>query len=96
MKNNTQLTKYSPDTIEDLKKTDLVKLSRDLLGATVESTKALDPKIKVTPDRIKELKITLGFLNATVNATKAKMQFFRMVGMTEKIKAIRKMSIKVK
>ncbi len=85
-----QLTKYKPDTIEDLKNTDLVKLSRDLLGATVQSTNALDSTVKPSPERIKELKMTLGFLNATINASKTKMQFFRMMGIGDKVKAIKK------
>jgi len=57
MKNNRLVKyKYSPDTMQDLKQTDLVKLSRDLLGSVVESTGLLH-KQKMTPQKLQEAKM---------------------------------------
>lgn len=87
-----EIQKYEPDTIEDLSKTDLVKLSRDLLGTVIEGTKIMDSSIEMTPERLKQANTVLGFLNASVGAVKAKMHFFRLTGLDEKVNAVRKQS----
>jgi hypothetical protein len=85
-----EIVKFSPDTIKDLEKTDLVQLSRNLLGAVVDSTNAMDNTVEMNPKRLQEMRLVLSYLNATVNATKAKMQFFKMVGVGDKVNAVRR------
>lgn len=87
-----EIAKYSPDTIEDLSKTDLVKLSRDLLGKIIENTQIMDTDIEFNQERLKQANTVLGFLNASIGATKAKMHFFRLTGLDEKIKAVKQKS----
>jgi hypothetical protein len=40
----------------------------------------------MTPEKLKEAKIVLWFLNSTKNVMKTKMAFFKMTGMIKKIK----------
>ena len=80
---------YEPDTMEDIRRTDLVQLSRKLLDSTVVASDALNVKTFTEP-KLKEMKMVLGFLNATNNIIKTKMQYFKMVGLDEKIKAVQK------
>ena len=89
--NNEDLKTYSrPDTLEDIKNTDLVQLSRQLLDAAVVSTNALSTKSELSEQHLKELRLVLGFLNATNNVIKTKIQYFKMVGVSDKIEAIKK------
>jgi len=79
-----------PDTIEDLKETDLVQLARRLLDATVVSTDALNGGQEINEQRLKELKLVLGFLNASNSVIKTKLQVFKMTGLPEKIAEVKK------
>ena len=74
-----------PKHIENL---DLVQMSRDLLEAMVESTAILEGK-KMTEQGLKEAKMVLGYLNATNNQVKTRMQWFKMTGLESKISRIR-------
>jgi hypothetical protein len=86
-------TRFSPDTVQDIQKSDLIKLSRELLDATVRSTKIMDAK-EMTPKKLQEAKIVLGFLNAANSTMKTKMQYFKMEGLADKVKLIKKVSKK--
>ena len=85
------MSRYKPDTMQDIKDSDLIKLSRNLLDSIVTSTDMLNPK-NVTPERLQEAKVVLGYLNASNNALKTKMQYFKMVGIGDKIKAVQRKS----
>jgi hypothetical protein len=82
------------DTVEDIRDTDIVKLSRKLLNSVVDSTGVLNVK-KMTPDKLAEARVVLGYLNATTKAVQTKIAFFRLVGVTDKIKVIEKRAIKM-
>lgn len=84
-------TKFKPDTLETVKNTDLVQLSRALLDSVVENTNALSKK-KMTPERLKEMKMVLGYLTATTSTVKAKMSYFRMIGLGEKVREVKKLT----
>ena len=83
-----------PDTLDDIKYTDLVQLSRKLLDAIVASTKMLD-KGEMTPRKLQEAKIVLGYLTATTSTVKAKMAYFKMVGIGDKVEAVKSLSKKI-
>ena len=80
---------FPPDTMEHIGNTDLVQLSRKLLDSVVTSTDALNSST-MTEEKIKEMKVVLGYLNATNNIVKTKMQYFKMLGVGEKVEAIKR------
>ena len=61
------MSRYKPDTMREIKDSDLIQLSRNLLDSIVTSTDMLNPK-NVTPERLQEAKVVLGYLNASNNA----------------------------
>lgn len=81
--------KYKPDTLNEIKDSDLIQLSRNLLDSVVTSTDMLVPK-NMSPERLQEAKVVLGYLNAANKTILAKMQYFKMVGLGEKVKAVKK------
>lgn len=81
--------RYEKDTIKHIEDSDLIQLSRNLLDSIVTSTDMLNPK-NMTPERLAEAKIVLGYLNSSNNALKTKMQYFKMMGIGEKIKIVQK------
>ena len=85
---NNIKTRYAPDTMEHIKKSDLIQLSRNILDATVQSTKVLEID-EMTPMKLQEAKLVLGFLNSANNVMKTKMQFFKMAGLEKKVEAIK-------
>jgi len=86
----TQLIKR-PDELEDIKDSDIVQLSRSLLNSMVQSTDLIRPQ-ELTSQKLQEAKVLLGFLNSTANAMKMKMQFFKMIGLADKVKAVQEKS----
>ena len=78
---------------QDIRETELVRLSRKLLESVVSSTDILN-KNKMTENGLKEAKLVLGFLNATTSAVKTKMQFFKMIGLDDKIREVAKRAAK--
>lgn len=80
--------KYKKDMPKHIENLDLVQMSRDLLEAMVESTAILEGK-KMTEQGLKEAKMVLGYLNATNNQVKTRMQWFKMTGLESKISRIR-------
>ena len=83
------------DGIKHIENSSLVQLSRDLLEALVESSAILNGE-KMTMTSLLEAKVVLGYLNASINATKTRMQWFRMVGLEDKIKQVKASSSKIK
>lgn len=84
---DTKIIKTS-DSIEDIKDTDIVKLTRTLLNSMVASTGLTNPQ-EMTPSKLQEAKVVLGYVNAQIHAIKTKMQFFKMIGLDEKVKAVK-------
>lgn len=82
------MPKHTPDTLSDIGNSDLVQLSRDLLEAVVGSTKILNLD-EMTPQKLQESKMVLGFLNAADKTMKTKMQYFQMTGLSEKVAQVR-------
>lgn len=82
------------DTIEDIGNTDLVQLSRKLLDSAVKASNALNLK-SFNEKSLKEMRAVLGFLNVTNSIVKTKMSYFKMVGLTDKYKAVKKISKKL-
>lgn len=74
---------------EDIRETELVRLSRKLLDSVIANTGVLNKK-KMTPEFMKENKLVLGFLNSTTKAIQTKMQFFKMIDTADKIEFIKK------
>ena len=83
------MPRFKPDTMDDVKNSDLIQLSRGLLDSVVESTNLLDPK-QMTPAKVTEAKIVLGFLNSSLKALQTKMRYFQLIGISDKIKAVQK------
>lgn len=81
------------DSLDTIRDTDLVQTARNLLDSVVQSTDMMKIQ-EMTPKKLQEAKIVLGFLNATTNTIKTKMQFFKMVGIDNKIEAVKKMKVK--
>lgn len=81
--------KYQKDKPEHIENLDLVQMARDLLEAVVENTAILEGKKKMTEQGLKEAKLVLGYLNATNNQVKTRMQWFKMTGLEAKIERVR-------
>ena len=79
----------SKDTKDTIEQSNLVQMSRSLLDSLVESTAILNGK-KMTEQGLKEAKMVLGYLNASIHATKTRMQWFKMTGLEDKIDRVRK------
>lgn len=77
-----------PDTLEDIGQSDLVKLSRELLEAVVQSSgiKKMD---KIGDEEIKQARVVLGFLNATDKVMRTKIQYFKMANIDAKVAEIK-------
>lgn len=88
------LIKHQPDTVDDIRDTDIVRLSRKLLNSVVRSTGVMDVR-KMTPEKLSEARLVLGYLNATTKAVQTKMAFFKLVGITEKVQAVEKRAAKL-
>ena len=69
---------------------DLVSAAWDMLQASADSAEAYSHEL-YTAERFKHAKLTLGFLNATINSIKTSMQFVKMVTMPQEVKDVEKM-----
>jgi hypothetical protein len=80
-----------PDTMNDISDSDIVQLAKGLLDAVVRSSgiESLQQG-ELTPEKLREVKMVLGYLNATNSVMKTKMSFFKMVGVDEKVREIRR------
>lgn len=80
--------------MDEIAKTNLVSKANQLLDAIVESADAMKP-YNLDEQKMKEIKLVLGFLNACNNVINTKLKYFRMVGVGAKIKAVKERSKKV-
>lgn len=83
-----EVARYEPDTIRHLEQSDLIQLTRDLLGAFVASVGGLDVKT-VDEHRLKEMGIVSKLVNAALKSQQTKMSFLKMTNVQEKVKAIK-------
>jgi hypothetical protein len=74
-----------PDTMDDLQNSDLIQLSRKLLDVMIGSTNMMSLK-KMTPEKLRECKTVLSYLNSCNSIMKTRISVFRLTGMEEKIK----------
>lgn len=83
------------ETKENLKDLDLVFPAKKLYDTLVESAEA-DKTSDITPDRVKILRLVLGFQNSVINSLKAKTGFFKLEQIDEKLKAIKERTEQIK
>lgn len=79
--------KLQKDTIAHVEQSDLVQVSRNLLGSIIESTSVLE-KREMTPKALQESKVVLGYLNASIKAVGTRMKYFQMTGVADKVRKI--------
>jgi hypothetical protein len=86
-------TRFAPDNLKTLKGSDMIQMSRELLDAAVRSTEILKLKPgEMTPEKLKEAKVVLGYVNATNNVMKTRINILKMTGIQAKCKAIKSKS----
>jgi len=83
------------ETLKDLGGFELVLPAKQIFDAFTKSADALTPQ-EITPERAKQLKLVLGSLNAYINAHKTKIGYFRLTGVPDKVKFVKKYSDKMK
>lgn len=76
------------ETKEDLKNLDIVLPAKKIYDTLVESAEA-NIKSEITPDRVKVLRLVLGFQNSFINSFKSKISFFRLENLDEKLKIVK-------
>jgi len=81
-------TKNKPDSIETLQSTDMVQLSYALCLQVINATNMENIK-EITPEKLREMKLVLGYLNMADRAMKTKMQVFKMTGLDDKVAAVK-------
>lgn len=77
------------ETKENLKEFDLVIPAKNLLDAVTFQADALK-KAPMTDERLKNMKLTLGYLNAYIKAFQTKTTYFKLTHVPEKIKTVKK------
>jgi len=83
------------ETKENIKEFDLITPSQKLLDAVIVSTDAYSPK-PMDEIRSKNMKLALGYLNAYIRAFGTKVGYFRLTGISDKVKVVEKFSKKFK
>ena len=83
------------ETLEDLSDFNLVVPARDLFDAISVSADAYSRK-PMSEEKMRSMKLVLGFFNAYVKAFHTKAGYFKLVGMSGKIKAYKKTVKKTK
>ena len=76
-----------PETKENISEYDLIAPAKKLLDAVAESAEA-NKVLPMTEERQKNLKLTLGFLNAYLRAFHAKVGYYKLTGVKEKLDAL--------
>jgi len=79
------------DTLEHIKENNILQLTQELLDKVIVSTDALKQK-KMTPERMKEYRLTLGYVNAVNTSIKTKLIYFRMTDLDLKLAAVKESS----
>lgn len=82
------------ETLQDVGNNGLIQLSRDLLDAVVKTTNILHQD-KMTPEKLQEAKVVLGFLSACNTVMQTKMRYFKMTGLGDKVQAVKEKSKKI-
>ena len=78
------------NTPKELSQFELIIPAKKFLDAMVSSTQAFN-KQKMTEKRLKEMKLTLGAINAYVKSFQTKVGYFKIVGVSEKVKEFKKL-----
>ena len=78
-----------------LEQSELVLIAKRLLDSTVSSAEALKEQ-PIDPERAKVLKLVLGFLNSYIKAFQERKGFIKLVGISEKLDVVKKMSKRLK
>jgi len=79
------------DTIQDVTENDMIGLTRELLDKVVVSS-GIKEQSNMDKDGARNAKIVLGYINAVNSTINTKIQIFKMVGLIDKVKAIKKRS----
>ena len=77
------------ESLKDLEKFEIIIPAKNLLNSITVATKATDPRIKMNERRLKEMRLVLGYLNAYVKAFGTKTSYFKLIGISAKIKAFK-------
>ena len=81
----------APDVMgNDKMPKDLVRTAWDMLQASADAAEAYSHEL-YNQERFKHAKLTLGFLNATINSIKTSMQFVKMIALPKEVKDVEKM-----
>ena len=70
---------------------DLVRTAWNMLQASADAAEAYNHAI-YTADRFKHAKLTLGFLNATINSIKTSMQFVKLVSLPREVEHVARLA----
>ena len=81
------------ETLKDLKDFELVIPARDLLDAIVVSADAYSEK-PMDENRARNMRLTLGFLNAYLKAFHTKVSYFKLTEVPKKVRMVQKFSNK--
>lgn len=84
------MIKKSSEGAKELGEFEIVVPAKSLLDSITISTKANDSKVKMNEGRLKEMKLVLGYLNAYIKAFGTKTSYFKLIGISSKIKAFKK------
>ena len=76
-------------TLGELQGVSFVKLAEELLGASVHSSEVLKKK-PYSDETRQNAKLTLGYLNALLNAFKTKVQYVKVMDIDGKVKEMKK------
>lgn len=81
--------------MNDVRDSDLVQMSRNLLESVIDSSEILSMDT-MGPDEMQRAKIVLGFLNAASGAVNSRMQFFQMTDIEGKYAAVKSQQAHIK
>lgn len=76
------------ETKKSLEQFDLVLPAKKLLDAVTFSTDALSKK-PMNEERYKNMKLTLGFMNAYIKSFHTKVSYFKLVGVPKKVELVK-------
>ena len=76
------------ETMDDLGTVPFVDLAKQLLDASIDSSNVMTSE-PYTPETAKYAKLTLGYANAFLKAYNTKMNYWKMSGVADKVKAIK-------
>lgn len=77
------------ETKDSLKAIDLAEPAQKIYSAIVKASSATHNQA-IDQDRVKVLKLVLGFQNSLINAFKTKLNLFKMEDATKKVEVLKK------